>query len=683
MTVLSWSDFKTLVDQKNISIQYIEYIDFYELSLVDGSYVIGCNLLKDAGPDQTDFEDNYKDNGNKVIKQKTDIYNGTIVGTNEFVIDCTLGYGTLYAQITGTWSGTLFFEATVNGAVWFDISGTNTADLNGQIPNYTGANANFAFNAAGLAAIRIRSIGLGITGTAEISCGGSYSNTIITAVHSTTFVSGSIIDSALPTGASTSALQTTGNTTLSTINGKLQTLGQNTMANSMPVAIASNQSAIPASQSGTWTVQPGNTANTTAWKVDGSAVTQPISGSVTATQATGTNLHTVVDSGIITTITNVVHVDDNAGSLTVDGTGNFTVVQATGSNLHTVIDSGTVTNLSQLGGTAISMNTGVRDAGTQRVTIATNDAVPVTDNSGSLTVDNNGTFVVQATVSAGATNIAKAEDVLSADGDVGVPTLAVRKATPANTSGTDGDYEFLQISAGRLWASATIDAALPTGANTIGALSANQTVNNNQIGGVGISTGNGVVGTGVQRVAIASDNTAFSVNATPPTLTKATQGATGYSTQDLKDAGRTHINFYAVAAASGATTVETAITLTKSSGTGATSTGTSFVITNGKRFRITHLSVATRGNTTATVQTTTFNLRLNTAGAVITSSTPIVFAARSATAAVASAWDRYIIPIPDGFEILGDGTLQFGITAAATFTTNAPTWDVNIIGFEY
>lgn len=35
--------------------------------------------------------------------------------------------------------------------------------------------------------------------------------------------------------------------------------------------------ATQAAQSGTWTVQPGNTANTTAWKVDGSAVTQPIS----------------------------------------------------------------------------------------------------------------------------------------------------------------------------------------------------------------------------------------------------------------------------------------------------------------------------------------------------------------------------------------------------------------------
>lgn len=68
--------------------------------------------------------------------------------------------------------------------------------------------------------------------------------------------------------------------------------------------------------------------------------TQPVSGTITATQATGTNLHTVVDSGTITTVS-------------------------------------TVTNLSQLGGTAVSMNTGTRDAGTQRVTIATNDLVPI------------------------------------------------------------------------------------------------------------------------------------------------------------------------------------------------------------------------------------------------------------------------------------------------------------------
>jgi len=37
-------------------------------------------------------------------------------------------------------------------------------------------------------------------------------------------------------------------------------------------------SSVNATQTGTWTVQPGNTANTTAWKVDGSGVTQPVSG---------------------------------------------------------------------------------------------------------------------------------------------------------------------------------------------------------------------------------------------------------------------------------------------------------------------------------------------------------------------------------------------------------------------
>ena len=47
---------------------------------------------------------------------------------------------------------------------------------------------------------------------------------------------------------------------------------------------------IAATQSGTWTVQPGNTANTTAWKVDGSAVTQPVSGTVTVNPLTNSSI---------------------------------------------------------------------------------------------------------------------------------------------------------------------------------------------------------------------------------------------------------------------------------------------------------------------------------------------------------------------------------------------------------
>lgn len=58
-------------------------------------------------------------------------------------------------------------------------------------------------------------------------------------------VSGTV---SLPTGAATSANQTTANSSLSSIDGKLNSLGQKTMANSVPVVISSDQSALPVSE---------------------------------------------------------------------------------------------------------------------------------------------------------------------------------------------------------------------------------------------------------------------------------------------------------------------------------------------------------------------------------------------------------------------------------------------------
>ena len=77
-------------------------------------------------------------------------------------------------------------------------------------------------------------------------------------------------------------------TASSGLNGRLQRIAQR--LTSLITAVGSpfqaggsiGNTTFASTQSGTWTVQPGNTANTTAWKVDGSAVTQPISGSVTA-----------------------------------------------------------------------------------------------------------------------------------------------------------------------------------------------------------------------------------------------------------------------------------------------------------------------------------------------------------------------------------------------------------------
>lgn len=80
----------------------------------------------------------------------------------------------------------------------------------------------------------------------------------------------------LPTGASTSSLQTTGNTSVASIDTKTPTIGQKTMSGSSPVAIASDQSAIPASQSGTWNIN--NVSGT---------VSLPTGASTSALQTTG------------------------------------------------------------------------------------------------------------------------------------------------------------------------------------------------------------------------------------------------------------------------------------------------------------------------------------------------------------------------------------------------------------
>lgn len=129
-------------------------------------------------------------------------------------------------------------------------------------------------------------------------------------------------------------------------------------------------------------------------------------------------------------------------------------------------------------------------------------------------VTNAGTFAVQATVAAGAATIGKAEDAASADADVGVPAMAVRKATPANTSGTDGDYEMLQMAAGRLWTRAIVtdanDAAFLSAANALNATGAGilaaqivaqfddtspTSITENQFGNVRMSANRNIYGT--------------------------------------------------------------------------------------------------------------------------------------------------------------------------------------------
>lgn len=183
----------------------------------------------------------------------------------------------------------------------------------------------------------------------------------------------------LPSGAATEATLAT-RLADATFTARINTLGQKTMANSTPVVLASDQTVIPVSQSGTWTVQPGNTANTTPWlitisqggnsatvtgsnalKVDGSAVTQPVSGTVTA----------------------------NAG------TGNFTVVQATAANLNATVIQGTAANLRAQ--TSSESNTGSA-VPTQAAMVGGSDGT----NLRAISTDSSGRQIVIGAAAAGA-----------------------------------------------------------------------------------------------------------------------------------------------------------------------------------------------------------------------------------------------------------------------------------------
>lgn len=220
----------------------------------------------------------------------------------------------------------------------------------------------------------------------------------------------------------TAAKQDTGNTSLSSIDGKTPALGQALAAASSPVVLTAAQITTltpPAAITGflteadfdtkagslTETAPATDTASSglngrlqrvaqrltsliallpTALgaggglKVDGSGTALPVSGTLTA----------------VTTITNVVHVDDNAGSLTVDNGGTF-AVQATlsatdegliGALTETAPASDTassglngrlqriaqrLTTLLAVFPTTIDTNSGSKSASTLRVVLAT------------------------------------------------------------------------------------------------------------------------------------------------------------------------------------------------------------------------------------------------------------------------------------------------------------------------
>jgi hypothetical protein len=183
-------------------------------------------------------------------------------------------------------------------------------------------------------------------------------------------------------------------------------------------------------------------------------------------------------------------------------------------------------NLAQISGTAASVNSGVKDAGTLRVVIATDqpsltNAQPVSQsgtwsvnlgtlNGVALDTSVNGLLVAQASTTSGQKGPLVQGAVTTA-----APTYTTAQTDPLSltTSGA------LRVDIGATSANATaikVDGSAvtqPVSGTVTTSPPANASTNIAQINGVTPLMGNGTTGTGSLRVTISSDNTAFSVNA--------------------------------------------------------------------------------------------------------------------------------------------------------------------------
>lgn len=159
-------------------------------------------------------------------------------------------------------------------------------------------------------------------------------------------------------------------------------------------------------------------------------------------------------------------------------------------------------------------------------------------------------------------------------------------------------------------------------------------------------------------------------------LTKGTQGTTGVTTQDLKDAGRARVSV--TFQASAPAVADTLLSLVKVTNGAAAAGATSIGVAAGKILRITSITLSIKANAAAAAFAT-LTFRQNPAGATVIGSVSECRMDVGNTAAVAGAADKVEVIFPDGMEFSGAQT--FGCSLAAQAITNIISISIN--GFEY
>ena len=292
------------------------------------------------------------------------VVSGTVTSnigtTNGLALDATLTNKSQFTKIT---DGTDTALVTAAGEVNVLATAQPGVDIGDVTIN----------NGSGASAVNIQDGGNSLTvdGTVSLAAGSAVIGHIITDSGSTTVVTGNVtvvqptgtnLHTVVDSGSITANAGTNLNTSALALEsgGNLASIKTNT--DNLNLAQASTTSGqkgnlvlgATTTAAPTYTTAQSNPLSLTtagAVRVDASATTQPVSGTVTVTQATGTNLHAVIDSGTITTTLATV---STATLTNVSGSASSVQLLAStaGRKMATFYNDSTVTAYLKLGTTA-------------------------------------------------------------------------------------------------------------------------------------------------------------------------------------------------------------------------------------------------------------------------------------------------------------------------------------------
>ncbi len=577
---------------------------------------------------------------------------GTINGSPQNISINAQGASSIQFNVTGSWTGTLNFQGSVDGTNWVPAEAYPIMPSTSTFVNSTTTNGQWAITAGGLNAFRLLSSAW-VTGTATIWIEAGVGSNVIEIVQTYApnlqtaaqlYASGTPLTETAGslnvniTGGGSGDVQYANGTAVGTptgtvalgfdganvralntdASGQLNVLVQNTPAVTVSGSVAVTQSTTPWVVSLTSTTITGTVAvtqSTSPWVVSGTVAVSGVSGTVAVTQSTSP----WVISG------NVNQVIGDAGFEQItDGTNTVAVKAASTAPVAT--DPALV------------------------VTISPNSAAITADSSGS------GTSNPTAASWTSATSNNTAVAIYNANFSYNTAIITFNQTT--TISGGAANFEVSNDNSN--WVSIE---GLPEGG---GSLAASYAFNPNTY----VAFAFNISGWQYFRVRLS------------PAITGTGTVTVGYAVQttgqpvvysvEAKDIGRTYVTFF-IDAVSGIT-AEALATMTINRG-GSTSSATSYTVTGGKTFRIQSCTVAAQ-ETNTTVQTSKVRLRSAT---TVSATSPILYGTFIATSGNTNNVGNLPQSFPDGLEIAGGQ--QIGISHLESSTSSNIT--VSVVGYEY